>query len=62
VSERDWYTSSFCNDQESACVEVRTGPGGAAVRDSTDPDGPVLTFGPEEWGAFVRALSRAEDR
>lgn len=26
------------------------------VRDSKDPDGPMLTFSPCEWGAFLRGI------
>jgi hypothetical protein len=25
-----------------------------ALRDSKDPDGPILTFTPDEWDAFLR--------
>jgi hypothetical protein len=36
------------------CVEVADNlPGVVAVRDSRDPDGPVLTFDPAEWRAFI---------
>jgi hypothetical protein len=27
-----------------------------AVRDSKDPNGPVLAFTPSEWGTFTRAI------
>lgn len=26
------------------------------VRDSKDPDGPMLSFGPSEWDGFLRAV------
>jgi hypothetical protein len=36
------------------CVEVATNlPGVVAVRDSKDRGGPVLTFTPGEWSAFL---------
>ncbi|MYU54924.1 DUF397 domain-containing protein [Streptomyces sp. SID7805] len=42
------------------CVEVAVNiPGVIAVRDSKDPDGPVLRFGPLQWAAFRRALTVA---
>jgi hypothetical protein len=53
-----WMRSSFC--ESGACVEVRTsagkgGEGGSVqVRDSKNPDGPVLTFTNDEWDAFLR--------
>lgn len=39
------------------CVEVaRMADGGIGVRDSKDPDGPVLRFTPGEFRAFVRGV------
>ncbi|GAB3183925.1 uncharacterized protein DUF397 [Micromonospora palomenae] len=36
------------------CVEVADNlPGVVGVRDSKDPAGPVLTFDPQTWRAFV---------
>ena len=48
----DWSASSFCG-QSGDCVEVRVRGGEIAVRDGKDPDGPVLTFTPAEWRAFL---------
>jgi hypothetical protein len=31
-------------------------PGVVAVRDSEDPDGPVLTLAPDEWARFITRL------
>lgn len=46
------------------CVEVATNlldsAGVVAVRDSKDPDGPVLTFTPEQWQAFITAAQQYE--
>ncbi|MDG4803977.1 DUF397 domain-containing protein [Micromonospora sp. WMMD980] len=40
---------------QSECVEVAGNLAGVVgVRDSKDPTGPVLTFTPEAWCAFVR--------
>lgn len=41
-----------------ACVEVAANGTGLAVRDSKDPDGPVLTCSGDAWQEFVR---RAKD-
>lgn len=35
------------------CVEVATASNGALVRDSKDPEGPILRFGRKEWMAFI---------
>jgi hypothetical protein len=48
-----WVKSShsFSNGN---CVEVAELPGGSVgVRNSRDPDGPVLKFTQEEWDAFL---------
>ncbi|WP_327070487.1 DUF397 domain-containing protein [Kitasatospora sp. NBC_01302] len=51
-----WFKSSRSNAQ-SACVEVGAGlPGAVPVRDSKDPQGPALVFGPAAWRTFVTAL------
>jgi hypothetical protein len=42
------------------CVEVRFGPGSVAVRDSKDPDGPMLELGLEPWRHFVDAARRGD--
>ena len=39
-----------------ACVEVAQLPGGMAIRDSKDPDGPRLRFDTDAWNAFVGSL------
>ena len=48
-----WVKSSL-SFSNGNCVEVASLPGGEiGVRDSRDPGGPVLTFTPGEWHAFV---------
>ena len=56
-----WRKSSYSGNGGGNCVEVGTGlPGKIGVRDSKNPDGPVLSFGPEEWGAFIEGIKRGE--
>jgi Domain of unknown function (DUF397) len=53
-----WRKSSF--SESGQCVEVGLIAPSVALRDSHAPAGPVLTFGPGEWAAFlgdVRARS-----
>jgi hypothetical protein len=45
---------------DGACVEVAGTESGIAVRDSKDPDGPVLHFRARAWQRFVDGL-RASD-
>lgn len=51
-----WFTSSYSDDQGGNCVEVATTENAVHVRDSKDPGGPVLTFTPAAWAAFVAAV------
>jgi hypothetical protein len=55
-----WIKSSvsFSNGN---CVEVTELPGGSVgVRNSRDPEGPVLRFTPGEWAAFLVGARRGE--
>jgi len=58
-----WRTSSYSGNQ-STCVEVATNlldrTGRIMVRDSKDPDGPVLSFTPAEWEAFTAGVRDGE--
>jgi Domain of unknown function (DUF397) len=36
-----------------ACVEVAQLRGGVAVRDSKDPEGPMLSCSPDVWRSFL---------
>lgn len=48
-----WRKSSYSNSGAN-CVEIaQTRSGKIAVRDSKDPDGPALTFSPDQWKAFA---------
>ncbi|GGM53603.1 toxin [Longimycelium tulufanense] len=47
-----WRKSSRSNGSGGECVEVAHMPGMTAVRDSKNPTGPALAFGPAEWAAF----------
>ncbi|HEX5740473.1 MAG TPA: DUF397 domain-containing protein [Pilimelia sp.] len=48
-----WKKSTRSNGSGD-CVEVAALPDGRRlVRDSKDPAGPVLTFTPTEWKAFL---------
>ena len=61
LTRAKWRKSSFSNANGGACVEVaRNLPGVVAVRDSKDPGGPELIFGPDQWAAFISGI-RAGD-
>jgi hypothetical protein len=49
------FRKSTYSGQENACVEVAdTAPGGRAVRDSKQQDGPLIAVSRQTWQAFVR--------
>lgn len=55
-----WKKAKASNSQGN-CVEVSELPHGfKAVRDSKDPDGPVLIFSPGEWDAFIGGVKAGE--
>jgi Domain of unknown function (DUF397) len=51
----NWRKSSYTTGQGN-CVEAASPRGVVAVRDSKDPDGPVLAFAPETWQAFTNRV------
>ena len=62
-----WRKSSYSGGNGGACVEVTVVPGSKegsdyviTMRDSKDPDGPVLTFTPDEWKAFTLGVQDGE--
>jgi len=55
----EWRKSSYSGDVgNSECVEVAEIPGRMAIRDSKNPDGPVLLLSPAAFGDFISALKR----
>jgi predicted secreted Zn-dependent protease len=55
----DWRRSSFSNN--GTCVEIASLPDGSvAVRDSKNPNSPVLSFNAAEWSAFVDGVKAGE--
>jgi Domain of unknown function (DUF397) len=48
-----WRKSSHSGSNGGACVEVGTAGLAVAVRDSTHPDGPLLTFAADTWKTFI---------
>jgi hypothetical protein len=56
--ELNWRKSSRSGSNGGNCVEVADNLADRVlVRDSKDPSGPTLTFGPDAWRAFVHGLA-----
>ncbi|MEO3813551.1 DUF397 domain-containing protein [Sphaerisporangium sp. B11E5] len=63
LSEAVWRKSARSGDDGGECVEVAVNlPDVTAVRDSKNPDGPVLRCGHGEWGVFVSAVKDGDFR
>jgi hypothetical protein len=54
-----WRKSTHSGEGSSTCVEVAEMSRGLAVRDSTDPVGPRLAFGAQNWDHFLARVRRA---
>ena len=57
---RDWATSSYSTSNGGNCVQARDTGRAVQVRDSKDPDGPVLTFAKASWTAFATAIKNGQ--
>ncbi len=55
-----WRKSARSGPWTDNCVEVAFVDGAVAVRDSKNPDGPVLIFTSGEWDAFVDGAKDGE--
>jgi Domain of unknown function (DUF397) len=61
LTDARWRKSSRSSNNGGNCVEVaRNLPGAVALRDSKDPEGPVLTFTPDEWRVFAAGVRGGE--
>ncbi|WP_280213619.1 DUF397 domain-containing protein [Nocardia cyriacigeorgica] len=57
LSDARWFKSSR-SDAVKDCVEVAFLDAGlVGVRDSKNPSGGALVFGPTEWAAFTAAVA-----
>lgn len=55
-----WFKSSYSGSGTTECVEAAHLADATAVRDSKNPDGPMLTFGRVTWTGFLAAVRRME--
>jgi hypothetical protein len=60
--ERDysisWRKASACH--QGSCIEVAQINDSIAIRDSKDPDGPILLYSSEEWKTFLSGAKGGE--
>ncbi|MEV6975582.1 DUF397 domain-containing protein [Kitasatospora sp. NPDC093806] len=55
-----WHKSSYSGGNGGQCVETAESAVGRLVRDSKDPEGPVLSFRAPAWRSFLLAI-RADE-
>ncbi|MEV0280021.1 DUF397 domain-containing protein [Streptomyces sp. NPDC050610] len=62
LSVATWVKSSYSGNNGGDCVEVARGAGFPVVpvRDSKNPQGPVLRVSPEAWASFVAFAAGCE--
>jgi len=53
IGDLAWRKSSYSGDEGGECVEMAELPTTVAVRDSKNPNGPVLTLAPVVFSEFV---------
>ncbi|HKB29381.1 MAG TPA: DUF397 domain-containing protein [Streptosporangiaceae bacterium] len=57
-----WIKSTYSGSEGGQCVEIASISNGTAVRDSKDPDGPVLRFTRDQWRTFVADVKAGRRR
>jgi Domain of unknown function (DUF397) len=62
LSHIEWRKASYSSTNGGNCVEVGTTGQTVAVRDSKNPDGPKLAFGPGSWRAFTSSMRSGADQ
>ena len=55
----EWHKSSYSGSNGGTCIEVAAAGPAVAVRDSKDPDGPLLAFAADTWKAFAGEVKAA---
>jgi predicted secreted Zn-dependent protease len=53
-----WLTALSCNG--GACVQVATDQNSILIRNSRQPDGPLVEYTPEEWHEFVSGVKKGD--
>ena len=60
VKLAQWQKSSHSDSSGAECVEVAALAPAVAVRDSKDPEGPLLAFGAAAWRVFAERVKASE--
>ncbi|MFB7470962.1 DUF397 domain-containing protein [Kitasatospora sp. NPDC056184] len=61
ATDLTWRKSSYSGSEGGNCIEVAASlTDTVPVRDSKDPDGPILTFTTTAWHSFLTAIHTGE--
>ncbi|MFT2018878.1 DUF397 domain-containing protein [Streptomyces sp. 796.1] len=60
VGSLTWRKSSYSGGEQGQCVEVAETASAVHVRDSKNPDGPVLLFPAGSFTGFVSGIKNGE--
>jgi hypothetical protein len=60
MNSTEWIKATASGGGGGDCVELRRHGDAVEVRDSKDPDGPVLRFTPREFAAWLDGARHAE--
>ena len=55
-----FWLKAHCSTANGQCVEIASTVGKIAMRDSKDPDGPILVYTPTEFSAFLEGARNGE--
>jgi hypothetical protein len=58
--ERNVWRKSSRSGNNGQCTEVRDRGDAVDMRDSKNPTGPVLTFTPDAWAAFIEGVKHGD--
>lgn len=54
------WLKAQCSTGTGQCVEIASTAGKIAIRDSKDPDGPILVYTSSEFSAFLEGARNGE--
>ena len=54
------WSKAHRSTANGSCVEIASTVGKIAMRDSKDPDGPILVYTPAEFSAFLEGARNGE--
>ena len=60
IPDHEMWIKAEMSNQGGSCVEMRRSGANVQVRDSKDPHGPILSFTPTQFHAWLSGAARGE--